>query len=86
MKENDVKDYTTTIPKIGIEENTSTDLENKGNGQNLKQLWLPRKKREKKIKIEIDSITTSIYTPIYITTTIPTHKLHYGTTSGTTVL
>ena len=58
VKGNVVKDYITTIPKIGIKENISTDLENKGNGKNLKRLWSPRKKREKKKKAKIDSITT----------------------------
>ena len=40
---------------------------------------------ERKREVKSDSTTTSIYSPIYITTTIPTHKLRYGTASDTTV-
>ena len=51
-----------------------------------KATMVAEKEKEKKKEIKSDSITTSIYSPIYITTTIPIHKLRYGTASDATAL
>ena len=54
MNGNAVKDCITTIPKIGMKENISTDLKNKDSGLNLKRLRSPRKKKEKKKEVKTD--------------------------------